>query len=345
MQDVQVQRRKRKRRVPRFEKERDTESDLEEQPATQHQRTDSAASASKSGKPRKKRTNRKQSSRSIRNLAPSRQQIVKASYGFLQKAVVLYFPWPKASPSGDPSADDDEFEGLIENAWEDSIDFLDLDPDEVEDRTEQESRLMRARISQVWSDIMTQADLLVPAAYGLIHLESLADPTPENIAATRESNRQLVEDLDGTFVYEDPKQTSDMATIGRNTVFQKLCTAALFGKKKANRRGHYFAGLSMLPIETMALLMDAVICAIHRWRTGEYKMVPFEGEVYATIHHTSIEFLNAWLTEYANNAIHPEDLARGLLRDMLVKARAVSNTPAETVQTSRSMFPMGVFAK
>ncbi|KAJ7135977.1 hypothetical protein C8R44DRAFT_769406 [Mycena epipterygia] len=248
------------------------------------------------------------------------------------------------SPSGDPSADDDEIEGLIENAWEDSLDFLGLDPNEVEDRTDEESRLMRSRITQVRSAIMTQADLLVPAAYGFIDLASLANPTPEIIAATRESNRQLVEDLEGTFVYKDPKETSDMATIGRHTVFQNLLNAALFAKKGANRRGHYFAGLGMLPIETLGLLMDAVICAIHRWRTGEHKVVAFDREIYATIHQNSIKFLNAWLTEYAN-AIHPEDLARGLLRDMLVKARAVSETPAETVQPSRSMFPMGVFAK
>ncbi|KAJ7767818.1 hypothetical protein B0H16DRAFT_1716728 [Mycena metata] len=83
-----------------------------------------------SGKSRKKRSGNTQASRSIKDLPGDRRRIVEAGYILVQKAVCLTTPWPTASPSGDPAADDDEFEEIIENAWDDSVDDLGLDPEE-----------------------------------------------------------------------------------------------------------------------------------------------------------------------------------------------------------------------
>ncbi|KAJ7699002.1 hypothetical protein B0H17DRAFT_1049912 [Mycena rosella] len=101
----------------------------------------------------------------------------------------------------------------------------------------------------------------------------------------------------------------------------------------------------MLPVELFALLMDAVICGIDRWQTGEHQTIDFDAEAYLPIHENSMAFLEDWLAEYGNEELHPKDLARALLTDMLSKARHITDTPAEKEQSRRSMFPMGVFAK
>jgi hypothetical protein len=48
---------------------------------------------------------------------------------------------------------------------------------------------------------MGEADKLVRTGYGFIDIQSLDDPTPENIAEAQETNRQLVADLEGKFMF------------------------------------------------------------------------------------------------------------------------------------------------
>ncbi|KAJ7467960.1 hypothetical protein FB451DRAFT_1257596 [Mycena latifolia] len=345
MHDVDVQRRtrKRKRRVPAPSQEPDADSELEG-PTTHRQRIDSMGPTKSAPKSRKKRAGRKQSSRSIRSLPEDRQSIVQASYLFVQKGVTLYIPWPKCSPSGDPNADDDEIEALIDDAWDDAVDSLSLNPDDIEDRTEAEGRLIRSRISQLRGAIAKEADALVPTTYGFIDIQSLTEPTPEKIAVSMEKNRQLAEDLAGSFVYQNPKDTTDIGTICRNPIFQKILNAVFFAKKGANRRAHYFTDLEMVPQETLALFMDAVVCGIDRWKTGQHTGVDFDAEVYAPVHQDSMNFLDAWLAEFKKDK-HPADLAQALLREMLSNARRISDTPAEKEHTRRSMFPMDIFTK
>jgi hypothetical protein len=47
-----------------------------------------------------------------------------------------------ASPSGDPSADDDDILYLLDNSWMDACDLLGLDPEDVGERTPEESNLV-----------------------------------------------------------------------------------------------------------------------------------------------------------------------------------------------------------
>ncbi|KAJ6552486.1 hypothetical protein DFH09DRAFT_1167324, partial [Mycena vulgaris] len=67
-------------------------------------------------------------------------------------------------------------------------------------------------------------------------------------------------------------------------------------------------------------------------------------EGYLPVHKNSMEFLDAWLVEYQKE-VHPKDLARGLLHDLLSNARSISETPVEKERTGRSMFPMGFFSQ
>ncbi|KAJ7429561.1 hypothetical protein B0H11DRAFT_1944596 [Mycena galericulata] len=295
------------------------------------------------GRPKKKRAGRTQKSRSIKDVDPDRQRIIKATYPFVQKFVTTAIPFPAASPTGDPSADDDDFEAIFDESWTLAVTSLDLDLDDVEQRTDQETNLMRARIPQVRGAIMTAVDALLPGSYGFTKVEDLDDPTPEKIEATSEANRQLVEDLEGTFMYTDPANTMDMATMCRNPIFQKLLNIVFFAKKGINRRSHYFKGDVLLPLETLGLLMDAVICGMDRWKTGQYELVDFDAEHYGRIHEDSMVFLRKWVKEYAEHQV--EDLAVELRTQMLTKARGLSNTPAEQPRPRRGMFPMGVFSQ
>ncbi|KAJ7155094.1 hypothetical protein C8R46DRAFT_436457 [Mycena filopes] len=304
-----------------------------------------AEDASEHGKSRKKRSGHRQASRSAKDLVGDRRRIAEASYTPVQKAVCLRIPWPLASPSGDPAAADDQFEQIIEEAWDDGVDHLGLDPDDfnARDMSPKERNLLRSRIPQVRSTIMVVADKLVATCFEFVYIDDLEDPTPENIAQAEDANRQLVADLEGTFMFQNPKDTSDIATIARHRIFQKLLNAAFFAEKGSNRRGFYFSGLNELPLETLGLLLDAVVCGIDRWQTGRHKIVNFDAEKYGRIHKDSMEFLEAWVAEYQQD-IHPVNLAQECLRDLLTNARKLSVAPLEENPSRRGMFPLHVFS-
>ncbi|KAJ7649034.1 hypothetical protein DFH06DRAFT_1135291 [Mycena polygramma] len=328
MYDVQ-RKRKRSRLVPRW--------------ATQDSGDESPSTAPAKKRRRKKRAHRRQKSRSIKELTPERRRLVEATYKFITKRVVIEKPFPDASESGDPGAEDDEFQTLIEESWCDALEFLGVDPNDIEDLCMEEILLIRSRISQVRGHVMNEADKLVRSEYGFVDILSLDDPTPEKIAEVRESNRELVDELDQVFMFKDPKDISNLATVGHHKIFQKLLNAAFFSKERKKRRSHYFDGLEMLPGETFGLMMDAIVCGIDRWKTGEWEMVKFEAEVYRPIHQQSMIFIGKWIAEFDKD-VYPENLAKARLREMLTKARKLSNVPAEPAKDRRSVFNMSLFS-
>ncbi|KAJ7876961.1 hypothetical protein B0H13DRAFT_2347380 [Mycena leptocephala] len=291
---------------------------------------DSPSRSAPAKKKRKKRANRRQKSRSIRKFPGDRRRIIDKAYVFLQKALAIENPWPVASESGDPSADDDEFQ-LIEDAWAEAIYFLELDPEDFDEISLDESNLIRSRISQFRGCVMGEADKLVGAGYGFIDIQSLDGPTPENIAEVQETNRQLVADLEGKFMFLDPKDTANTATVGRHPVFQKLLNAAFFAPKGLNRRAFYFTGHDFLPPATLGFLMTAIVCGIDRYKIGRHEIV------------ASMQFIRKWIDEYDKD-VYPANLAEERLREMLSKARKLSETPAKPDQNRRSMFPMDIFS-
>ncbi|KAJ6611867.1 hypothetical protein B0H10DRAFT_1952754 [Mycena sp. CBHHK59/15] len=267
---------------------------------------------------RKKCANCRNQSRSIQGFTGDHRRALEAAYPIIQKAVCFRIPWPVASPSGDPAADDD-FEALIDDSYDEAVEVLDLDPEDFNSRklTTPERNLIRARISQVQGCIMVEVDKLVPASYGFVDVASLPEPTPEKIQAAEEGNHQLVADLQGTFMYKASSihrcwpllhDTSDIATIGRHKIFQKLLNATFFAKKGINRCLYYFKDDDLMPCETLGLFHDAIVCGIDRWKTGHYEVVPFVAETYGRLHEDSMVFVNAWVTEYASS-VHPVNLA------------------------------------
>ncbi|KAJ6566641.1 hypothetical protein B0H19DRAFT_1257838 [Mycena capillaripes] len=314
MHDVDVQRKKkRKRSAPQVNQGSDP--DPPQSPSAKRAR-------------RKKRPHCRQKSRSIKEIDSERRCIV-------QKA---------ASESGDPGADDDEVQTIVEDAWWDAVEYLELDHDEFSDMTAEESNLIRSRITQVRGNIMIEADRLVPSAYGFVNIQSLNYPTPEKIAEVREANRQLVADLEGTFTFKNPKDTSDLATIGHNVIFQKLLNAAFFAETGVNSRAHYFKGMELLPDQTLGLMMSAIVCGINRWKTGQHKVkgVGFEAEAYRGIYEESLQFIDTWVREFSKD-VYPVNLAGKCLGDLLANARKLSDTPTEPEQHRRSMFPTHMF--
>ncbi|KAJ7113754.1 hypothetical protein C8R46DRAFT_1271165 [Mycena filopes] len=290
-----------------------------------------AEDTSERGRSRKKRSGHRQASRSVKNILGERRRIVEGSYTPVQKAVCLRNPWPSASPSGDPAADDDEFEAIIEDAWDDSVDALDLPPDDFPSKnmTPQEPSLSDP--PSPFHDCGV-ADKLVPVCFKFLSIDDLEDPSAENIAEAEDANRQLVADLQGTFMYQDPKNTSDIATIGRHRIFQKLLNAAFFAEKGINRHTWHVNGPP-----------TAVVCGIDRWKTGRHKTVAFDAEVYGRIHKDTMEFLEAWVAEY-QNTLHPVNLAQECLRDLLTNARKLLTAPVEETPSRRGMFPIHVFS-
>ncbi|KAJ6591876.1 hypothetical protein B0H10DRAFT_1960727 [Mycena sp. CBHHK59/15] len=121
MHDVNVQRkRKRTRSVPQA----NGGSDSDESPTVRSQK-----------RPRKKRANRQQKSRSIREIAGIRRSITEASYDFVQKRIAIKQPVPSRD------AADDEFQAVTEDSWDDAVRHLGLDPGDFQDIRMEESLL------------------------------------------------------------------------------------------------------------------------------------------------------------------------------------------------------------
>ncbi|KAJ7147091.1 hypothetical protein C8R43DRAFT_1129870 [Mycena crocata] len=349
MHDVNVQRKQHARRHKRKAVDvSDVESDTSEAVAAHRRARRAHGTAPKrpaTKHQRKKRPNRRQKSRSIKDLSPHRQRLVAAAFPFLQQLIATYIPWPTASSSNDPEDQfDDEFLEILNEAWAQAIASLGLDPSDVEDRTDEEDQLIIARISQLRSAVVTAADALVPAAYGFTDPHDADDATPETVAAGRETNRVLVDNLHGAWMYSNPKDITDLSTACRHAVFQKVLNAAFFRKTGLNKRAHYFKSMDVLPTETMALIMAAVACSIDRWKTGEYvvKSAPFDAEVYRDVHLQSRTFLEHWISEYESD-VYPVNIAAVHLREMLTKARLAASVTEEEPQ-AKARFPMHVFS-
>ncbi|KAJ7110338.1 hypothetical protein C8R43DRAFT_1160175 [Mycena crocata] len=346
MQDVNVERRKRKRQAPVSEVEEDSETEsITSDDRARRVRRSLASSPKRPGRkqPRKKRAHRRQKSRSIKEISAERQRIVKLCFYFIQMLIATFNAWPTASESGLANAVDDDFEQLLELAWAYALEHLKLRPGDVDARTTEETNLIISRISQLRGAVVAAAAVYIPSAYGFVNPHD--SDAPEDVEKGFENNRQLVDDLQGTFMYTNPKETEDLATACHHPIFQKILNAAFFAKTGLNSRAKYFEKDEELPVETLALIMDAVSCGIDRWKTGEYctKSAPFEAKTYGPVHDDCRLFLNSWVAEYKSN-LQPVNLASTLLKEMLTKARRAAGAPIKPVQ-ARSRFPMHVFTQ
>ncbi|KAJ7237029.1 hypothetical protein B0H12DRAFT_1075687 [Mycena haematopus] len=291
----------------------------------------------------KKRAGRKQPSRSITEVPADRQPFVKASYRHIQKMIVIKSGWPIDSPSGLPGSADDEYGTMVLDAWDDAHSELGItEGGYIGDPTDREVKLIRARVGTVRGAFKTAAQKLVAGNYGLINPQTLTDATPEKIAETIAANRAIVEKIETTFYYLNPLDDTIPDSMYRNVILQNTLNIACFGTN-ANRRGYYFTGMDKIPLETLALVVAAVRCAIDEWKTGRPVEVKFEFEPYAGTYKTALKHLRGWIAFAATQTI---DVATPALAALLRVARGTSAT-AEPVEAAQelSSFSAASYAK
>ncbi|KAJ6617711.1 hypothetical protein B0H10DRAFT_2218427 [Mycena sp. CBHHK59/15] len=322
MQDVQLPRNKRRR---------------------ESQNDDDDEHDGRQPKRRKKAQNRPQNSRSIKDVAEESQRILTRAFVHLKVEMALDLPWPLTeTAAGEDSDAASEIDLMVLDAWAAGcVDILGLvrgSTDVFPEPTTAERNLIRARISQFRGVIKQTVGLLIAVNYGFLDVQSLAEPTAENIEKAIEHNRDLVDTLlgksvvTGSFLYKDPSNKSLADSICRNPIFQRLLNAVFFGRGQ-NNRSRYFAGLEELPMVTLALLMCAVMAGIDEWKTGRCVGVKFEFSPYAGKYDECLVYLEDW-DKYCMD--QPGDnLTTALLCEMLSHARNTSVVPVVVEQVEQ----------
>ncbi|KAJ7606691.1 hypothetical protein FB45DRAFT_1040937 [Roridomyces roridus] len=134
----------------------------------------------------------------------------------------------------------------------------------------------------------------------------------------------------------------------RHPAVQYVVNKSFFAKTGAGRRAYLFEGMDLFPVQTLALVLDAIMCAIDRWKSGEHdiKAYPFSAAKYGAEHVATLDFLRVWIAEFKKTEKHPVDLATECLKNLLKNGREAAGISAETaprVQVSR--FPMHLFVE
>ncbi|KAF7333568.1 hypothetical protein MSAN_02415800 [Mycena sanguinolenta] len=266
----------------------------------------------------KKRYKRKQSSRSIKDISVDRQPIVKAAYSLIQEEVICASGFPVDSPSGKVGAPDDEFGNMVLDSWADSHDILDVSY--VGKPVTPERNLIRSRVPAARLAFKRVAELLVPGHYGLVNFQTLPNLTPELKAKTIDENRTIIAKIEHSFYYKDPYNITLPDSMYRHAIIQAAFNLSCFGKN-SNRRAHYFDGMDAVPVETVALIVTAIKCALDQWKTGEQGDVKFDNDTYRAYYRRVSEHLYGWVEYTATQSI---DTAGILLKDMLRVARETS---------------------
>ncbi|KAJ6465323.1 hypothetical protein C8R45DRAFT_1219724 [Mycena sanguinolenta] len=273
-------------------------------------------------KPRK-RSGRNQPSRSIKDISLARQPIVKAAYAFVQREVVCASGFPVDSPSGKPGASDDEYGNMVLFSWDDGHKVLDVPY--VGNPATPERNLIRSRVPTTRLAFKRVAELLVPIHYSLVNLQTLPNLTPELKAKTIEENRDIIAKIEHTFYYQDPYNQALPDSMYRHPIIQAAFNLACFGKK-ADCRAYYFDDVDAVPVETIALIVTAIKCALDQWKTGQQVDVKFDNDTYAAYYKKALAHLDGWVEYTSTQSI---DVAGIMLKDMLRAARESSGIVKE----------------
>ncbi|KAJ7748265.1 hypothetical protein DFH07DRAFT_775726 [Mycena maculata] len=214
---------------------------------------------------------KKKASRSIAALPEEHQKICEQAFTLIKTEITHGIPFPVAgrrTSKADPAANDDDFAKTIQRQSSDHSPTPPLTPvfrkPSPPARTWPWYVLIRSRIPQFRSGIKKTAQLLVPETYGLKHISSLANPTPELITTTIEKNRKHVQEIIKTYLY-------------------KVLNGYWFGEKEQDR-AIYFKDKTHVELETLALIMVAVRCAIDKWTTGRWVLKVFSHNAYYTVY-------------------------------------------------------------
>ncbi|KAJ7160310.1 hypothetical protein C8R46DRAFT_1223784 [Mycena filopes] len=196
----------------------------------------------------------KKKSRSIGQLSEEHQQICELAFDKLKIELTLRMPFPVSvgRGRGARSRKIDEFTELILNAFTEAafdLGFEDAVP------TKADIDLIRSRVPQFRGKVKTLARVYVPAAYELVDIQTLRDPTPEKVEAQVGKNRKRVNHLQATFIYQNPDNITPDTMFG-NSVFSNVFTAFFFGTGD-NNRAFYFEGETQVQLATLALIIVA----------------------------------------------------------------------------------------
>ncbi|KAJ7751239.1 hypothetical protein DFH07DRAFT_961026 [Mycena maculata] len=290
---------------------------------------------------------KKKASRSITALPEEHQKICERAFTLVKAEITLSIPFPvagKRRSKADPAANNDDFAEIIlrsfTNAAFDSG-FPEAKPTRVD------VALIRSRIPQFRSGIKKTAQLLVPETYSLKHISSLANPTTKLIATTIESNRKRVQEIVKTYFYKDPDNINVPETMFRNDIFQQVLNGYWFGEKEQDR-AVYFKDKTYVELETLALIMVAVRCAIDEWTTGRWVLKVFSHSAYYTVYQKILGGLQTWKA-HSDKQVSEMGAGRNLtleaLQDLLKNARSVSTSAveAEEEEDEDDMFSMAAF--
>ncbi|KAJ7448236.1 hypothetical protein B0H11DRAFT_2289872 [Mycena galericulata] len=290
--------------------------------------------------PKKKKKKKNQASRSIKAIDVDLQSICEKAYLYLKIYLTHLLPWPRVAQANN------QYEVLLLKAWHSAcveLGFEDVAPDE------NCLKIIRLRVPQFRLDLKKVVEVHVPAAYGFKNIQTLAEPTTENIAKAIADNRKLVADLQKTFHYLNPNDSTQPNTMCRNPIFKIVLAAYWFGAD-TNNRASYFKGRTELEWETLSLIVVAVLNGIDQYKTGRFVRIKFEHQAYYP-HYTKIlaglRAWDAWCKADAskNNTRNlAQELKEELLRDARLTAVVEVEEDGQDEEEEGGFFTAAMFA-
>ncbi|KAJ7190519.1 hypothetical protein GGX14DRAFT_579792 [Mycena pura] len=204
---------------------------------------------------------------------------------------------------------------------------------------------------------MSAADAAVRKTYGFKEIDEV---TPEDGQTQEEAeeavkiaNRELVTQLEDNYTQREPTGEADAAAICTHPSMLSILKTTCFAKRGKNSRAHYFEDkdgipLEILPLPTLALIMDAIACAISRWETGEHDVESkkFSADAYGGDHHVeTMAWLKLWVAEFADPEVNAVNVAENVRRDLLRNARGSVKAPAKAPPAKKQRLSTAVFSR
>ncbi|KAJ7160308.1 hypothetical protein C8R46DRAFT_905700, partial [Mycena filopes] len=149
---------------------------------------------------------------------------------------------------------------------------------------------IRSRVPQFRGKVKTLARVYVPAAYELVDIQTLRDPTPEKVEA--QVSNALHSDFNRLYLHVQNPDNITPDTMFGNSVFSNVFTAFFFGTGD-NNRAFYFEGETQVQLATLALII--VLCAIDEWSTGRWENKAFSHTNYHKMYDATLAGLKKWM--------------------------------------------------
>ncbi|KAG6848386.1 hypothetical protein H0H93_000645 [Arthromyces matolae] len=242
---------------------------------------------------------RQRPSRGTAHCSSQVRQILNRAYEKLRQQIATSTPFPAPKDETSESRDlrDDPTYDMALQAWDAACDGLHI---EMDPKMEYLQRITE-RFSSYRGRLKEKARACVASNFNFISISSLESPTPEKKQAVIAQNRQLVQAIHDTFWNKDPHNSNvspDNPLYG-NTIIQKMINTSV-------------------PLQTIALVLSLVECAIDEWKSGQPKNVNFDANTYRPVYLRHLKVLSAWA---AFSEKEPVNLTLQLQETLLRNAR------------------------